>query len=396
MSKQLRLFKLLKDQSTELFAGSHGVHTSEYVVDKVVENIDTAYDCFLVLYNIEFVLDLIYKFNVDPKYITFVSDHKNKTNLANRLNINSVTFEEEFKMNKRPIMLINPPYTSGTQDATEIYTKIIDNCIEKFDPIAIGGVSPENLMNGGQKKKTLRTKLNEKYNLKYLRFLSQKRDWKDKIKVDTVSWVYDENYNGKTSVVSRYSDAPYTTDKLDAYVDGATQSVHDWLISAQTEDKIKLKAPKPRFNEANANQPDQQVKITKDFKDSYTLEDGLWTDSDNDCWRVVFGYMRCNTVAVVPPGPSIPGKYRYLSFKYDESLARKFADYMLSEPVRFIMKLVYTSRTLDNPQLSYVPEMITDLWYMDKVDDATLYAYWNINVDTQQFIKDTVGDEVPF
>lgn len=394
MSKQLKLFKLLKEQSNVLFEGSHSVHTSEYVVDTVLEHIDTNYDSYLVFYNIEFVLSLIYKCNVDPKCITFVSDHKNKTNLANRLNINSFTQTEDFKMNKRPIMLINPPYTNGTQDATEIYTSIIDNCVEKFNPIAIGGVSPENLMNGGQKKKTLRNKLNEKYNLKYLRFLSQKRDWKDKIKVDTVSWVYDENYNGKTNVVSRYSNTPYTTNKLDEYVDGATQEVHDWLIGAQTTEKIKLKAPRPRFNEDNKNTTDKQVKITKDFTDSYTLEDGLWTESDNDQWRVVFGYMRCNTVAVVPPGPSIPGKYRYLPFGQNETLARKFVSYMLSEPVRFIMRLVYTSRTLDNPQLSYVP--VLDLSKFNTVNDSSLYAFWNIDIETQKFIKNTVGNEVPF
>lgn len=394
MNKTLQLFKLLKEESNEIFSGSHSIHTSEGVVDKIIENINTNYDCFLVVYNIEFVLTLIHKHNINPKYITFISDHENKTNLANRLNINCVPLTKEFTLNKRPIMLINPPYTNGTQDASEIYTSIIDNCIEKFNPVAIGGVTPENLMNGGQKKKTLRNKLSEKYNLKYLRFLSQKRDWKDKIKVDTVSWIYDENYTGKVNVVSRYSNIPYKTDSLDAYIDGATQDVHNWIISSQTVDKVKLSSPKPRFNADNSNTPDDQVKISKDFKDSYTVEKGKYFESDNNKWRVVFGYMRCNTVAVVPPGPSIPGKYRYLSFGQNESLARKFADYMLSEPVRFIMKLVYTSRTLDNPQLSYIP--VIDLTKFKKIDSATLYAFWNIDKNTQEFIKNTVGDEVPF
>tara|TARA_B110000503_G_scaffold134688_1_gene214069 strand:- start:126 stop:1304 length:1179 start_codon:yes stop_codon:yes gene_type:complete len=392
MIKQLQLFKLLKEQSIVLFKDSHNVHTAELVIDKILDNIDTNYDCFLVLYNIEFTLSLIYKYNVDPKNITFLSDHENKTDLAKRLNIKCFQMEEKIKMNKRPIMLINPPYTNGSQDASEIYTAIIDNCINKFNPIAIGGVTPENLMNGGQKKKTLRTKLNEKYNLKYLRFLSQQRDWNDKIKVDTVSWVYDENYKGDTSIVSRYSNTPYTVNtKLDEYVDGATQTIHDWLISIQTTNKIKLKAPKLN---RNISQTDMQVKISKEFNDSYTLETGIKTESDNNEWRVVFGYMRCNTVAIVPPGASVPGKYRYMPFGQDEALARKFALYMLSEPVRFIMKLVYTSRTLDNPQLSYIPSL--DLKKFNNIDNTVLYSQWKLDPTTQQVIKDIIGVEVPF
>lgn len=394
MNKQLQLFKLLKSQSKQLFEDSHSVHTSEFVVDKILDNVDTDYDSFLVVYNIEFVISLINKYGVDPKNIMFLSDHENKSNLAKRLNINYSSITETVSMNKRPIMLINPPYTNGSQDASEIYTAIISNCIDKFDPIAIGGVSPENLMNGGQKKRTLRNKLNEKYKLKYLRFLSQKRDWNDKIKVDTVSWVYDENHTGQTQVVSRYSNVPYTTNQLDEYVDGATQDIHNWLIASQTTKKIKLLGAKPRFTEDNKNRTDQQVKISKDFPDSHTLEAGKWSDSHNTEWRVVFGYMRCNTVAVVPPGSSIPGKYRYLPFGQNELLARKFVSYMLSEPVRFIMKLVYTSRTLDNPQLSYVP--LIDLTQFTTVSDSVLYSFWKLDKQTQTFINNVVGDEVPF
>jgi hypothetical protein len=83
-----------------------------------------------------------------------------------------------------------------------------------------------------------------------------------------------------------------------------------------------------------------------------------------------------------------------MPFGQDEELARKFTSYMLSEPVRFIMKLVYTSRTLDNPQLSYIPML--DLTQFEKVDNETLYSYWNLGLDTQAIIKNIVKDEVPF
>ena len=96
----------------------------------------------------------------------------------------------------------------------------------------------------------------------------------------------------------------------------------------------------------------------------------------------------------MPPGISIPGKYRYINFGSSEANARKFAAYMLSEPVRFIMKLIYTSRTLDNPQLAYVPNL--DMNKFNKITDDILYKNWVTDPRVRSFIKATVGDEVPF
>ena len=97
----------------------------------------------------------------------------------------------------------------------------------------------------------------------------------------------------------------------------------------------------------------------------------------------------------MPPGPSISGKYRYISFGANgEAAARKFAQYMLSEPVRLIILLTYTSRSLDNPQLAYVP--MIDLTQFSEITNDVLYAYWNTSTDTQQMIAALVGGKVPF
>jgi hypothetical protein len=90
---------------------------------------------------------------------------------------------------------------------------------------------------------------------------------------------------------------------------------------------------------------------------------------------------------------SVPSKYRYVVFDC-ETDARKFRDFMLSEPVRFIMKVTYTSRTLDAPQISYVPWI--DLSSYNTVDNTTLYAHWKTSQDAQTVIKSIVGSEVPF
>ena len=383
-----KYFKFIKGRP-DLFKGSHAAFTPQSIVNPIIDNINFTGQPVLVLYNIEFVISLVYNYSINPSNIVFFSDHVNKSKLAEKLGVKYETNLDLIVMKSRPVLLVNPPYTNGEQDASEIYTQIINDCIDKFNPIAIGGVTPENLINGGQKKKTLRNKILKKYGLKDLRFLDQKRDWQGKIKVDTVFWIVEDGYQGTTSVLSRYSNTPYiVSTKLDEYVDGGTQDIHDWLLSIQTANKIVLKSGK------KTSQPGQQIKISKDGGDNYLLEAGNEYTSHNTEWRVAFGYMRCNTCAIVPPGVSIPGKYRYINFGSSEPDARKFAAYMLSEPVRFIMKLIYTSRTLDNPQLAYVP--VLSMNQFNTINDQILYQHWNVNVQTQQTIKSIVGDEVPF
>jgi hypothetical protein len=387
MHKATKLFKALKEGLVD-FRGAHDIYTPNALIDEILSKINPNGD-ILVMFNIEFVISLVYTYNIDPMTITFYSDHQNKSEIARRLGVKYVTSLENVIMKSRPILLVNPPYTNGEQDASEIYTSIIDHCIEKFNPIAIGAVTPENMVNGGQKKKTLREKILKKYGLKYLSFLNQKEDWDNNISVDTIFWVAEDSYTGPTMVTGRWKNQTYTINsKLDEYINGETQNIHDWLLKIQTTDKVKFLTSK------KTGKTGTQIKISKDFIDSVKIEVGMEFNSHNSEWRVAFGYMRCNTCAVVPPGVSIPNKYRYLNFGASEDNARKFSSYMMSEPVRAIMKLIYTSRTLDNPQLAYVPKL--DMSLFPVVDNATLYQFWKINIVTRKEISAIVGNEVPF
>ena len=58
------------------------------------------------------------------------------------------------------------------------------------------------------------------------------------------------------------------------------------------------------------------------------------------------------------------------------------------------MKLTYNSRTLDNPQLSFVP--LIDLSNITQVNDAAVYQALNASDDVQQALKKLVSDEIPF
>ena len=382
--------KWLKLYSAEKYSGGHNVHTPMQVCDSLLNNITfSANTPVVVIYNVELVVSLVLKYNIDANNIYFVSDHINKDKLANRLGVTTIAAKDLdiLKLTRKPVLLINPPYTNGESSADEIYTSIIDHAIDVLDPIAIGAVNPENLMYGGAKKAKLRNRLQTKYAFKSIKFLNQKIDWNGAIKVATVAWVAEEGYTGPITVTGRYSQEVYTVKKSERYFNGETQVVADWIASVQTESKVILSVGK----KTNNNGP--ELKISLGEPDSVKVIDGKEFVSDNTKWRVAFGYMRGNTCAVVQPGISIPAKYRYTSFK-SETEARKFAKYMLSEAVRGIMKLTYNSRTLDNPQLSFVP--LIDLSNITQVNDAAVYQALNASDDVQQALKKLVSDEIPF
>jgi len=390
MTQYDKVWKWLERDSRDLFTGAHSVHTPHGISKEIISYIAPQSEEVLVLYNVEFIISLINDFDYDPELITFVSDHLSKSKLVSRMGVKYIMSIDEYTK-KNPVLLINPPYTNGEKDASEIYTQILDKVIDKTDPIAIGAVTPENLINGGQKKRTLRKKILENYNFKNVNFLDQARDWNKAIEIDTISWVATKSHSGVTTVRGRFLGEEYTTDMtanhLTELANGETQEIHDWLIGIQTDKKVPLRTSKKTSNVGS------QVKISKTETDSCAIENGIEFDSDNDKWRVAFGYMRCNTCAIVPPTVSVPSKYRYVVFDC-EADARKFRDFMISEPVRFIMKVTYTSRTLDAPQINYVPWI--DLSSFNTVDDATLYAHWKTSQDAQDVIKSIVGSEVPF
>lgn len=386
------LWEWLKLFSKKMFQGTHNVYTPRTIAEDIVSNVIhyKGKNPFVVVYNLEFVVGLLSQ-GVKSKDITFVSDNTRKSIIADKLGVKYVMSIDDFKSKKRPVILINPPYTNGEQDASEIYTEILERVVDKTNPVAVGGVSPENFINGGQKKKTLRYKILDLFKLKKLTFLDQKRDWSKAISIDTISFVFEESYKGITKVKGRFLGNSYDVDmsslSIKELANGETQEIHDWLMSIQTSKKVPLKTSKKTENNDNV------IKISKEGNDSYIVEQGSYFNSDNSHWRVAFGYMRANACAVVPPGLSIPSKYRYVVFQ-TETDARKFRDFMLSEPIRFIMKITYTSRTLDAPQISYLPWI--DLSSFSSIDDNTLYSHWNTTKQSQDVINSIVGDEVPF
>lgn len=101
-----RLYKFIQTEKG-LFEGSHDIHTPKDLVNEILSKVTLDGD-ILVLFNIEFSIALVYNYNIDPKKITFYSDHENKTKIANRLGINVI---ERLDIDmKFDFVVLNPPF----------------------------------------------------------------------------------------------------------------------------------------------------------------------------------------------------------------------------------------------------------------------------------------------
>jgi hypothetical protein len=366
---------------------------TEYVQGNL-KGIDIKNQKFIVIDTIEVVLKLLHFGINNCNIVLRASDNvqveiaKNAYNVldAKQCDLRHWRIEENMNLDEY-IILGNLPFTDGTQAEINIYTPIYDNLLDQGTPCVISLITPEGLVNGSENKNLRKRLSNAKYGFSKINFLNQTRDWNKEISVDTVVTTAVYGYSGDVIAKGRNSGDIYTTLQLSEYVNGETQQIHDWLLSIQTPEKIKLTSGKKIGTPAN------ELKISKSEIDSVKIVPGELYNSNNDEWRVAFGYQRCNTCAVVPPGLSIPRKYRYKRFGQDELLARKWAAFMLSTHCRFIMNMTYTSKSLDNTQLSYIP--VIDLSAIPVINDLELDKFWNCPGFTN-IIKPLIGNKVPF
>lgn len=103
-----KYFKFIKEHP-KLFEGGHDVFMPQELVDASLNQFDFDNRSILVLFNIEFVVSLLYTYNVPASSITFYADHVNKIKIAQKLNINVITSLKPLNM-KFDFVVLNPPF----------------------------------------------------------------------------------------------------------------------------------------------------------------------------------------------------------------------------------------------------------------------------------------------
>lgn len=103
-----KYFKFIKE-NPKLFEDSHDIFMPRKLVDNVLSNLSFNNRSILVLFNIEFVISLLYTYNVPATSITFYADHANKIKIAKNLRVNVASTPKPVNM-KFDYVVLNPPF----------------------------------------------------------------------------------------------------------------------------------------------------------------------------------------------------------------------------------------------------------------------------------------------
>ena len=128
---------IAKAISTDKFKGAHAIYTPQLLVEEVLGKINLRGN-ILVMFNVEFVVSLVYTYNIAPENITFYSDHNNKSRICSKLGVKYITnLETDMKFD---VVLANPPYTA---ENSKIYQHFYNRAVSLLnDQGTIGFVAP--------------------------------------------------------------------------------------------------------------------------------------------------------------------------------------------------------------------------------------------------------------
>jgi hypothetical protein len=135
------LFKFLKNESSHIFQSGHSVFTPETLVNELLSKLDDLPNKkIMVLFNVEFVVSLIYTYKVNPVNITFYSDHLLKNDFIKHTgNINIIQDQdlENIEM-KFDVIVGNPPYQDSQHGAKKnsLWKKFLDKAVTLSDVVA--------------------------------------------------------------------------------------------------------------------------------------------------------------------------------------------------------------------------------------------------------------------
>ena len=136
---KIQTFEKFLDREKTLFEGGHNIRTPFKVVEEICTKIKlTNNSKVLVLFNVEFVIELVYNQKVPVGNITFYTDHDNKSSLVKKIGVKNIIKDMNDAM-KFDVILTNPPYDTPMVKKKQT-KKIWQEFIHKaLDSLATGG-----------------------------------------------------------------------------------------------------------------------------------------------------------------------------------------------------------------------------------------------------------------
>jgi hypothetical protein len=139
MNQIERIYTMLKEGDIS-FEGSHNIHTPRPLVDRILSSIKLD-GSILVIFNVEFVASLVYSHNVDPKNITLLSDHEDKSYFCKKIGANYINkLETSMKFD---VIVGNPPYQDTTAPTLKLWPTFLEKSVQlTVDGGYIGFITP--------------------------------------------------------------------------------------------------------------------------------------------------------------------------------------------------------------------------------------------------------------
>lgn len=162
MNKVTRIYRALKE-GILTFDGAHNIHTPRELVEDILSKINLDGE-ILVMFNVEFLVSLVYTYSVNPGNITFYSDHETKSEICKQMGIKYITnLETDMKFD---VILANPPYDGeleGKDQTKKIWISFAHRCLNLLEDRGyLGFVSPPSwLLSNDAKLKKIRNRILE-------------------------------------------------------------------------------------------------------------------------------------------------------------------------------------------------------------------------------------------
>ena len=315
----------------------------------------------------------------------------------NDLNINYITHKEYFELSnvKFDVVIGNPPYVDGTEGESNIYQKIVCKAMD-FSPQSQTWIIPTSwfLSNTSEHKK-LRESL---FNSGLKEITLNPMDSFDNASVKTCTVVCEDNYVDKVKVITTKGQYYIPVEERGNYILPVDNNLslkllnrlapiipYKFLSGKHSTSPRKAKTD-PNFVDTKRNTHQYPI-VTKLSKDSQDIEYVYGKDNEDDdsnkC-RIAVPYlatgyasgdMKLGAVGIIEKGTQLCGYYKYINVdSHDE--AKTLQKYFMSKFVRYILHYTRTSRTLDAPQVRYIPKF--DMINVNLTDND-IYQYFNLS-----------------